>query len=29
VASTATRLAARGALERSELPGGGVGFRVG
>jgi DNA-binding MarR family transcriptional regulator len=29
VASTVTRLAANGALERSELPDGGVGFRVG
>jgi|SRR3954449_3917039 hypothetical protein len=28
VASTVTRLAANGALERSELPGGGVGFRA-
>jgi len=29
VASTVTRLAAIGALERSALPGGGVGFRAG
>jgi DNA-binding transcriptional ArsR family regulator len=29
VASTLTRLAANGALERAELPGGGVGFRAG
>jgi CRP-like cAMP-binding protein len=29
VASTVTRLAADGVLERSELPGGGVGFRGG